>query len=85
MININEGSSEFLTAPEEELKLMKDAHKVLIKKVEEEQKIRNDLDRHPNETLKDFIHYTTVKQMIDDLVTPVLRSIPALKKDMSTI
>mmetsp|Transcript_42479 Transcript_42479/g.65141 ORF Transcript_42479/g.65141 Transcript_42479/m.65141 type:complete len:83 (-) Transcript_42479:13-261(-) len=31
------------------------------------------------------MHYTTVKHMIDDMVTPVLKTIPTLKKDMNNL
>jgi hypothetical protein len=59
--------------------LIRDAHKVLIKKADELDATRKDPHKLPKKDLNEFINYTTVKSMMDDFMAPILEQLPRIK------
>ena len=61
---------------EKEYKILEEAHRVLFEK-------QGMSARNPAVKEKEFIDYTSVKEMIDELGRPVLDTIPAMQAQMS--
>ena len=63
---------------EAEVKIMRSAHKILVRKHKESLGYR-DHERLPSKTYEDFLNFTTVKGMLDELIIPVINTIPKLR------
>ena len=63
---------------EEEVKIMRSAHKILVRKHQDSMGYK-DHDKLPNKNMDDFLNFTTVKGMLDELVIPVINTIPKIR------
>ena len=56
-----------------------------MRKQEEYERIHKNPDRLTKEVYSQFINYTTVKEMVDEIVKPILIKIPNLQKEMKNL
>ena len=68
-----------------ELNLMKDCHKVLIKNLDTRDRRTKNPDTNASDHMNEFINYNTVKDMIDTFIGPLAKVIPKVKADLSAV
>ena len=64
----------------DELQVIRDAHKILLRKHEEVEATKKDANKLPKKDLSEFINYTTVRQMLDDYMAPFAEQLPRMKQ-----
>ena len=64
---------------EAELNVIRDAHRILLKKHEDLETTKKDPNKQAKKELGDFINYTTVRSMLDEYLSPVLDQLPRIK------
>lgn len=62
--------------------LLAKAHKVLLNKNQKQvERQRLEAEDQSVDIYSQFVNYTSVKQMIDDMCAPVIAQVPVIKKD----
>ena len=67
------------------MQILEKAHKILMQKWEEEQKNNNDPTNKLQSVYSQFVNFTSVKQVIDEMAAPILETVPKLKKEFEII
>ena len=66
----------------QELELMKQAHKVMVRNVYSQNQRKRQPDVNAEDRYYDFINYNTVKEMIDGYLSPINKLMPQIRKEV---